>query len=244
VLALDANHAEAKHNLKILLRRFGRETDLERTSTTAAPTSSGSIRLQRLEHEEFTARFGNLDTSEALCEFTPPGDTRIVLTLLAHYRPRRILEIGTGAGHMTANLTRWSQDVASIYSLGTFAGMAGTGSAPLQVDAPSRGTFGRVVGHFGQGHKVRLIAADSLSYDFKQISPLDFIFIDGAHDLEHVLSDTRNAYRALSSGGCLVWHDFDSPVPWVEVKRAVERAGLPEAVYHVVGTQVAFLMKK
>src|SRR5262249_38723033 len=79
-------------------------------------------------------------------------------------------------------------------------------------EAPPEADFGRLAGHLGGGHKVRLIRADSLHFDFGSLAPLDFVFLDGAHDFEHVLSDTRQAYAALRPGGCLVWHDFDSGV--------------------------------
>src|SRR5439155_23498659 len=62
-------------------------------------------------------------------------------------------------------------------------------------------------------------------------------------DLGHVLNDTCKVYEALAPGGLLVWHDFNSPVAWVQVRPALERAGLAEAVYHVEGTQVAILHK-
>jgi hypothetical protein len=55
---------------------------------------------------EFSARFGRPDLNGALCGYTREDDTRAVLTLLCHAAPRRILEIGTALGHMTANLTR------------------------------------------------------------------------------------------------------------------------------------------
>ena len=47
----------------------------------------------------------------------------------------------------------------------------------------------------------------------------------------------------LAPGGWLVWHDFNSPVPWVQVREAVERIGFSEEVVHVQGTEVAFLRK-
>jgi hypothetical protein len=58
-----------------------------------------------------------------------------------------------------------------------------------------------------------------------------------------VLNDSRKVYEALAPGGWLVWHDFDSPVPWVEVRPAIEAAGFAEPVVHVEGTEVAFLRK-
>jgi len=40
-----------------------------------------------------------------------------------------------------------------------------------------------------------------------------------------------------------VWHDYDSPVPWVEVKQALERLTFGETLQARAGTQVAFLFK-
>ena len=104
--------------------------------------------------------------------------------------------------------------------------------------------WGRLADHFGKAHKAFFITADSMTYDFGRLAPLDFAFLDGGHDLEHVLNDSRKAYEALAPGGWLVWHDFDSPVPWVRVREAIERLGFAEPVMHVAGTEVAFLRKQ
>ena len=102
----------------------------------------------------------------------------------------------------------------------------------------------RFANEFVSAHESYFITADSMTYDFGRLAPLDFVFIDGAHDLVHVRSDTQKVYQALRPGGCMVWHDFDSTVRWVEVNKGIEQAGLPETVCHVVGTQVAFLFKQ
>src|SRR5262249_11868175 len=82
----------------------------------SAPPPRGRGRLQPLPPEAFRRRFGAPDTSRAVCAFTPPADTGVVLTLLAHARPRRILEVGTALGHMTANLTEWAPDDALVFT--------------------------------------------------------------------------------------------------------------------------------
>src|SRR5207237_4678421 len=97
---------------------------------------------------------------------------------------------------------------------------------------------------FGKAHKVYFITADSLTYEFQRLAPLDFAFIDGAHDLQHVLSDSLKVYQALRPGGYMAWHDFGSPTPWVEVRQALEQLPFTEAIYHVAGTEVAFLRKQ
>ena len=147
---------------------------------------------------------------------------------------------------MTANFTRWTIDDAQIFSMGIIRGMerSASGAAEQEVDVPTRGEFARFADHFGKAWKAFFIMADSMLYDFGRLAPLDFAFIDGGHDLEQVLNDSRKAYDALAAGGWLVWHDFNSPVPWVKVREAIERLGFAEPVFHVEGTQVAFLRKQ
>jgi SAM-dependent methyltransferase len=199
--------------------------------------------IKPISPEQFREQFGLLDTSSALHWLTVPADTQVVLSLLHFARPDRILEIGTAAGHMTANFTNWSGDQARVYSLGITATMRSSSGPYQNHEDPPEDLFGKHAGHFGKGDKVTLLRADSLSFDFARLAPLDFVFVDGAHDLEHVLSDSRNCYEALRPGGWLLWHDFGSPTPWVEVRQALEQLSFPEPIFHVEGTEVAYLQK-
>ena len=207
---------------------------------------STSTRFITMDQADFTSRFGGGDFAGALCSYTPQVDTRAVLMLLSHARPRRVLEVGTALGHMTANFTRWTVDDAQIFSMGIVRGMerSAPGAAEQEVDVPTPGDFARFADFFGKAWKAFFIMADSMIYDFGRLAPLDFAFIDGGHDLDHALNDSRKAYDALTPGGWLVWHDFNSPVPWVKVREAIEQLGFGEPVVHVEGTQVAFLRKR
>jgi glycosyltransferase involved in cell wall biosynthesis/tetratricopeptide (TPR) repeat protein len=213
------------------------------------PNPEPAERLSRtqvvsLTPDEFARRFGCPEAPSALCGFTPPADTRLVLALVAHLHPHRVLEVGTAAGHMTANLTAWTPPGAVVYSVGVIAeDGAGLVVGEQGPEVPPRAEFARFVNHFGTGHKAALIAADSRVCDFGRFAPLDFAFIDGGHDFETARSDSRKAYAALRPGGCLVWHDFGSSVPWVRVREAVESSGFAEPIHHVTGTGVAFLFK-
>ncbi len=208
--------------------------------------SSKPTRIGTMNRAEFAERFGCPDVCEALCGYTREDDTRAVLTLLVHARPRRVLEVGTALGHMTANLTRWTAGDAQVFTIDLVRGMsrAAPGAVEQQVEVPSHEDWGHFAYHFGTAHKALFITADTMTYDFGRIAPLDFAFIDGAHDLEHVLNDSRKVYEALAPGGWLVWHDFNSPVPWVKVRAAIEGVGFTEPVVHVEGTEVAFLRKQ
>jgi predicted O-methyltransferase YrrM len=204
----------------------------------AAPSAP----IQTMSRAEFDARFGTPNVDGALCGYTLEVDTRTVLTLLVHARPRRVLEVGTALG----DLTRWTTDDAQVFTIDIVQGMAraAPGATAQQVDVPGRADWGRFADHFGRIHKVFFITADTMRYDFGRLAPLDFVFIDGEHDLEHMQNDSRKAYNALAPGGWLVWHDFNSPVPWVKVREAIEGLGFAEPVVHVEGTEVAFLRKQ
>lgn len=192
---------------------------------------------------EVARRFGAQDTSRALCRFTPVGDTHVVLALVAALCPVRVLEIGTADGAMTANLTAWTPPGAVVFTLGLADAPAAGGAAEQAAEVPTRDAFGRHADHFGQAHKVFFVTANSRTYDFGRFGPLDFVFVDGGHDLDTVLSDSRKGYAALRPGGCMAWHDYGSSVPWVRVTEAVGRVGFAEPVFHVTGTQVAYLIK-
>jgi len=194
---------------------------------------------------EFADRFGSPDLSGALCGYTRADDTRAVLTLLCHATPRRVLEIGTALGQMTANLTRWTPHDAVVFTLDVIRGMprAADGAVEQQVEVPTHSEWGRFANHFGTAHKAFFITADTMTYDFGRLTPLEFVFVDGAHDLQHVLNDSRKAYDVLVPGGWLVWHDFGSPVPWVKVREAIEQIGFVEPVVRIEGTEMAFLRK-
>ena len=84
---------------------------------------ASSTRVVTMNQTELRSRFGGGDFGGALCGYTPEIDTHIVLTLLVQAKPRRVLEVGTALGHMTANLTRWTIDDAQIFSLGIIRGM-------------------------------------------------------------------------------------------------------------------------
>jgi len=210
-----------------------------------ATRASSPTQFVIMSRAEVFAHFGGPDLLGALCGYTREDDTRAVLTLLCHAQPRRVLEVGTALGHMTANLTRWTPDDAQVFTLDLVRGMprAAPGAPEQEVEVPTHSDWGRFANHFGTAHKAFFIRADTITYDFGRLAPLEFVFIDGGHALEHVLNDSRKAYDVLVPGGWLVWHDFNSPVPWVQVREAIEQIGFAEAVVHVEGTEVGFLRK-
>ena len=209
----------------------------------APSTSRNRTTILRLDPPEFARRVGDPDTSLALHGYTVAGDTHAVLTLLSRAKALRVLEVGTAFGHMTANLTEWSPEAARVFTLGIVRGIDPVGAPEQGGEIPDRADLGRLAGHFGRGEKVTFLVGDSAGFDFAALAPLDFAFIDGGHDLAHATGDSRGAYDALAPGGVIAWHDFASPHPWIKVREAIEALAFAEPVFHVAGTEVAFLRK-
>src|SRR5437660_1465193 len=98
--------------------------------------ATSSARILTMSRAELGTRFGTPNLAGALCGYTREVDTQTVLTLLVHARPRRVLEVGTALGHMTANLTRWTGDDAQIFTIDLVQGMAkaAVGATAQQVE--------------------------------------------------------------------------------------------------------------
>jgi len=62
----------------------------------------------------------------------------------------------------------------------------------------------------GYGHRVCQIYCDSRQWDASNYPPdfFDSVFVDGGHQSDVVISDTRKALSVLRTGGMIIWHDF------------------------------------
>lgn len=77
---------------------------------------------------------------------------------------------------------------------------------------------------------------DSATFDFAPFEGrCDLVYVDGAHTRAYVESDTRNAFRILSSGGVIVWDDYWRQEPGV---RDVLDGLDVQALYRVPGTRL------
>lgn len=74
----------------------------------------------------------------------------------------------------------------------------------------SSGFIGRFYRERNLGHRVCQIYADSRAWDPGAYPPdfFDSALIDGGHDPEVVINDTRKALQVLRPGGMILWHDF------------------------------------
>ncbi|MGQ9520914.1 MAG: class I SAM-dependent methyltransferase [Candidatus Fervidibacter sp.] len=166
----------------------------------------------------FSQLFPDIDTTQAtlLYPLSHPGSVSVeelvlLVCLVRHLKPKRLVEIGTAEGRTALNLALHAPPDAEILTL------------DLPPDAPSpspqqSGPDYRQMGISEPGvlfrshplaHKIRLVLADSTRFDWLPYKgSVDFIFIDGAHDYESVRKDTENALNILRPGGIILWHDY------------------------------------
>ncbi len=151
---------------------------------------------------------------------TRPVETQVLSSLVRHFQPKTIFEIGTYNGFTTLHLALNAPDDAKIYTLDVpenFDLQAKNQRLPqysyddyLVVDLSKRNIHQRMFHDTPCQYKITEIFADSMQFDFSAYTKkIDFIFIDGSHAYDYVRSDTQNALKILSPNGVIIWHDFD-----------------------------------
>ncbi len=168
---------------------------------------------------------------------TEVDDAIILRYLYKHHQPRRHLEFGTWQGFgaclcleasaatvWTLNLPdgeakddgSWAYgerviDDAKAPPGAITANYGQDESGPRTYHRTDAASYiGRLYREKQLGHRVCQIYCDSRDWDTHGYPEgfFDSVFIDGGHQTEVVISDTRKALPLLRPGGFMLWHDF------------------------------------
>lgn len=175
--------------------------------------------------------------TKRLSEFKMEKDDSIILKEMYRWaNPKRFLEIGTWKGFGSRLVLQSTQ--ATVWSLNPLEGEKDSSGRSLYEESnrrrisvlqkllgkrsnPFRATdsgleVGSLVHEAGLGHRFNQIFCDSRLWDTRNYPPgfFDVILIDGSHQPEAVISDTKKTTPLLRSGGMMIWHDY-CPVPEV-----------------------------
>ena len=143
-----------------------------------------------------------------------PKELIILAALCQYLQPTTVFEIGTFNGRTTVNLA--ANSLAAIHTLDIpadhpiFRRTAGEERYQL---SDSAGIFYRQ-----SEYKDRVTQwwADSAEFDERPlVGTMDLVFVDGAHDDEHMKSDSEKAFRMITDKGTIVWHDYSFRCPGV-----------------------------
>lgn len=138
------------------------------------------------------------------------GELNRLIELVKELQPKRILEIGSLYG---GTMWYWMHAVKGAEIVSVDIGVGAPDSRFSDMEYARINLWPEWERE--TGCIITQIRADSTSPEtvksMKEYAPFDFIFIDGGHYYETVISDWKNYWPMLRSGGLLAFHDIAYP---------------------------------
>lgn len=178
------------------------------------------------------------------------AEIAVMSKLVKRYNPKRLFEIGTFDGRTTLNLAANASADAEVYTLDLPKDKLSETDLPLEtgeekyIDKDASGV--RFLGTDCQ-QKITQLYGDSSTFDFSPFyNTVDFLFIDGSHSYEYVLSDSKLALDLLrDEQGVILWHDYGK-LWWQGLTTALNEmysAGKEfKNIQHIEGTSLVYLV--
>jgi len=134
-------------------------------------------------------------------------DAESIATVVRNCEATAALEIGTSTGRGTV-LMAANAPQARIYTVNIPPEEIVTGSGGRYTTiALAKEDIGKEYRARGM-HNITQIYANTATW-VPEIELIDVAFIDGCHDTEFVINDTRKILPFIRPGGFLLWHDFN-----------------------------------
>lgn len=132
-----------------------------------------------------------------------PGDRRALYHLVAHFKPRNILEIGTHVGASTIYIAAAAKRYAGSLTTADISDVNGPLGAwqAYGVTAPPRDFIKRL------GLAARFVTMPAAKM-LQGPDRYDLIFLDGDHSALAVYRELSSALQMLNCGGLVLLHDF------------------------------------
>ena len=170
----------------------------------------------------------------------------VLLSLVRIVRPKRIFEFGTCLGETSVAMAANSN--ARVYTLDLPAQASVPDAVPLdQCERRNLGHRRRELPVFEGtvlAARIEQLAGNSLTYDYSRFyGCVDFVLVDGGHQIEVVRNDTEEAMRMVSPRGlsCVVWHDYGNP--HYEITDYLDDLSEHLTIQHVEETTYCFLLR-
>ena len=168
-----------------------------------------------------------------------------VLSVLAK-KAKWIFEFGTCTGKTAYLMAQNSPTDAQVITLTlppeqiTAYEVASDDSKRATRDALSESKFARFLYSGTPAEKkITQIFDDSKHFDETPYErQIDLIFVDGSHALSYVNSDSAKAFRMVSPGGLILWHDYRGPYQTMDVYKALNKLSKERPLYHIEGTSL------
>jgi len=156
-------------------------------------------------------------------EGSMPTDIALLVALTRRFEACKYFEIGTWLGESVANLAPHCHSCVSM----------DLPEAELKAMGVAETYIARQGMLADKLENVRLLKANSQSFDFSSLAKFDLLFIDGDHHYESVVSDTKKLMQHnVHEESIIVWHDYAfSPgnTRWEVYKAILD--GLPASMH-------------
>lgn len=174
-----------------------------------------------------------------------PLEINVLCSIAKFKNCKRMVEVGTFNGNTSVNLAANTSSDAIITTLDLppdWDGKYDINVPDIYVNVTDRKTVGWQIKQYpALAPKIKQVFGDSGTLDWGRFDgPFDLVFIDGNHHYNYVLSDTRNAWKYLASGGIVIWHDYGMIE---DVSKAVDEFCADKKVVVVRGTRMAIAIK-
>ena len=217
------------------------ENDISRARKTILTGNLNKIfpaelESQKIQLENFLGHWGNVSIEE-LCK---------ICLIVKFIKPNKILEIGTYNGMTTLQMALNAPESCITYTLD----LPDEISASLElseldnyVSKHFKQRFGTKTGsYFENRSDVNVVQklGDSATFDYLEEVGADFdiIFIDAAHDYNNKKIDTENAFKLLSKGGVILWHNYND-VCCPDVTKYLADISDKYKIFHLRNTMLA-----
>lgn len=150
----------------------------------------------------------------------------IIARLVRQRDPGAVFEIGTFNGRTTLNIAMNCSAKSRIFTLDLPREMIDQTKFKAEVheqefiDKTQSGLA--FLGKDKVKDQVVQLYGDSATFDYSNYAGnMDFVFVDGAHSYDYVVSNSRTALQLLKpTGGAILWHDYNS-ITYTGVTRAL-----------------------
>ena len=134
------------------------------------------------------------------------ADQLVLQAIVAGRGVRTAFEIGTFNGGTTRVLAEALPEDGQVWTLDLPPADFDATQAP---EAFKGADVGRVYASSPAVSKITQLLGNSASFDFSPYyGKCDLVLVDGGHEYEHGVDDTRTAYRLVAPGGVILWDDF------------------------------------
>ena len=198
-------------------------------------TKQRSIKIRGTEDENGNVRISELAILSAIAADCRDGTN--------------LFEIGTFNGRTTLNLALNSPAQCAVFTLDlppdleTLSSLAEGERQIIKKPKPGsryekvRAIYPAAVGRIHQ------LFGDSSAYDYSPYKgSCSFVFVDGSHAYDYVMSDTRAAMDMVCRDGVIIWHDYGI---WEDVTKALEELEQREnyGLRNISGTSLVYWRK-